>query len=81
MTDKKQNIQPGDIEVKDVKRRKFVMGAAGAIVATGFVSIAGCGGDGPDKCNSDIGDPVTADFDPTDPVISDSDIGDPCDSD
>lgn len=80
MTDKKQEIQPGDIEVKDVERRKFVKGATGAIVATGFVSIAGCGSS-TDDCDVDFGNLVIADADPTDPITADSDVGDPCDSD
>jgi len=81
MTNEKQRIEPDDIEVKDIKRRKFVMGAAGAIAATGMVSIAGCGGGGSDDCNTDTGDLVRADSDPSDPIRSDSNAGDTCDSD
>ena len=82
MTDKKHEIVPGDIEVKDLERRKFVMSASGVITATALVSISGCGSSrSSDRCDANIGDPVRADSDPTDPIIADSDSGDPCDSD
>lgn len=83
MSEKKQSIEPGDIEVKDVQRRKFVMGATGTIVATGLATAAGCssGGKKSNRCDSDIGDPVVANADPDDPIMVDADLGDPCDSD
>jgi hypothetical protein len=84
MSSKKHSIEPEDIEVKDVQRRKFVMGATGTIVATGLATAAGCGGGGgkkSDRCNTDTGDPVVVNADPDDPISVDADLGDECDFD
>lgn len=61
-----------EVTSTDVKRRRFLsrLGKV-ALVAPALPLLAACGGS--DDCDTDTGDPVSAN--------SDSDTGDPCDSD
>ena len=61
-----------EIVTTDIRRRKFLsrLGKM-ALVAPALPLLAACGGS--DDCDSDTGDPASAE--------SDSDTGDPCDSD
>ncbi len=52
MGKKPQKIRPEDIEVRDLPRRKFVLGAGGTVVAVAGVLSTGCSG-GSDDCDTD----------------------------
>lgn len=79
--DIKETINLEDIEAKDVDRRKFLMGAAGTILATtaAAVALTGCA----PACDSDVGNTTTTQDQDSgtgaDPIrYVDADVTNPC---
>ena len=77
-SDESLRIREDDVEARPIERRTF-LGRFGAVAGmAGLLGwTAGCGDEGSDACDNDVGDPI--DDDPTDSF--DNDQGDPCDSD